>query len=377
MIHKGDKMPAAPRTTLNRFADDESRWQAVAGRNPSADGMFVYAVRTTGVYCRPSCPARRARRQNVCFYATPSDAEEAGFRSCRRCRPDQEALAERHRAAVAKACRLIERAEEAPNLTALAHAVGMSPYHFHKVFKMLTGVTPKAYATGHRAQRMRHELAQRATVTEAIYGAGFNSNGRFYAAATKQLGMTPSAFRAGGDGVTIRFAVGECSLGSVLVAATERGVCAIFLGDDPDDLARALQDRFRAARLVGADAAFERWVAQVVGMVENPVLGLDLPLDIRGTAFQRRVWEALREIPLGATASYTEIARQIGRPTAARAVAQACAANPIAVAIPCHRVVRTDESLCGYRWGVERKAELLRREQRTSATDASARAASK
>jgi AraC family transcriptional regulator of adaptative response/methylated-DNA-[protein]-cysteine methyltransferase len=264
---------------------------------------------------------------------------------------------------VARACRRIEEADEAPSLADLAELVGMSPFHFHRVFKMFTGVTPKAYAAAHRTRRVRDELAQGASVTEAIYGAGFQSNGRFYASATEQLGMTPSTFRAGGKGATIRFAVGECSLGSVLVAASDLGVCAIFLGDDPDALVRDLQNRFPQARLVGADAAFDRWVAEVVGLVEKPALGLGLPLDIRGTAFQLRVWEALRQIPPGATASYTEIAHKIGRPQSARAVARACAANPLAIAIPCHRVVRTDESLSGYRWGVERKAELLQRER--------------
>jgi AraC family transcriptional regulator of adaptative response/methylated-DNA-[protein]-cysteine methyltransferase len=228
---------------------------------------------------------------------------------------------------------------------------------------MITGVTPKAYAAAHRANRVRDDLANGATVAEAVYGAGFNSNGRFYATATEQLGMTPTAFRAGGDGATIRFAVGECSLGSVLVAASEKGVCALFLGDDPDALARELQDRFPKANIVGADATFDRWISRVVGLVEQPTCEFDLPLDIRGTAFQVRVWEALRQIPPGSTATYTEIARRIGLPNGARAVGAACAANHIAIAIPCHRVLRTDESLCGYRWGVERKAELLKRER--------------
>jgi AraC family transcriptional regulator of adaptative response/methylated-DNA-[protein]-cysteine methyltransferase len=258
---------------------------------------------------------------------------------------------------------LIENADAAPHLVDLAEAAGMSPYHFHRVFKMFTGVTPKAYAAAHRAQRVREELTQGATVTKAIYGAGFHSNGSFYASSTEQLGMTPTAFRAGGDGTTIRFAVGECSLGSILVAGSEKGVCAIFLGDDPDALARELQDRFPKARIVGGDSTFDRWVAQAVGLVEKPALGLGLPLDIRGTAFQVRVWEALRQIPPGSTASYAEIAERIGQPKAARAVGQACAENPIAVAIPCHRVVRTNESLSGYRWGVKRKAELLKRER--------------
>jgi AraC family transcriptional regulator of adaptative response/methylated-DNA-[protein]-cysteine methyltransferase len=354
-----------PRSATSQFADDESRWQALVRRDPDADEVFYYSVRTTGVYCRPSCPARLPRRENVCFYTTCEQAERAGFRPCKRCRPNEASLAQRQQDAVARACRLIEDADEAPNLTDLADAVGMSRYHFHRVFKMFTGVTPKAYAAAHRTRRVRHELVEGATVTEAIYGAGFNSSGRFYASSTEQLGMTPAAFRAGGDGITIRFAVGECALGSGLVAASDKGICAIFLGDDPDALARELQDRFPKAHFVGPDASFDRWVAEVVGLVEKPALGLDLPLDIRGTAFQLRVWEALRQIPPGSTASYTEIAERIGQPRAARAVARACAANPIAVAIPCHRVVRTDESLSGYRWGVERKAELLRRERVT------------
>lgn len=352
-----------PRPASGLFADDEGRWQAVVRRDRDADGLFYSAVRTTGVYCRPSCGARQPKRENVRFYSTRAEAERAGFRRCKRCRPNEASLAERQRDAVALACRLIENADQAPNLADLADAVGMSPYHFHRLFKRFTGVTPKAYAAAQRARRVRDELAQGATVTEAVYGAGFNSNGRFYATSTEQLGMTPTAFRAGGDGTTLRFAVGECSLGSILVAASDRGVCAILLGDDPDALARELQDRFPRAQVVGPDATFDRWVAQAVGLVERPALGLDLPLDIRGTAFQLRVWEALRQIPPGSTASYAEIAERIGKPRAAQAVGQACAANPIAVAIPCHRVVRTDESLSGYRWGVERKAELLRRER--------------
>jgi AraC family transcriptional regulator of adaptative response/methylated-DNA-[protein]-cysteine methyltransferase len=344
------------------FDDDEARWQAVVRRDRSADGAFYYSVRTTGVYCRPSCAARQPRRENVRFHATRESAERAGFRPCRRCRPAEAGLA-RHRDAVARASRLIETAAEPPGLAELARAAGLSPYHFHRVFKMITGVTPKQYSSAHRSQRVRDELARGSSVTGAVHGAGFQSSGRFYESAAGRLGMTPSAYRAGGAGTTIRFAVGECSLGSVLVAASDRGVCAILLGDDPDALARDLQERFPAAHFVGGDREFDRWVARVVGLVEQPARGLDLPLDIRGTAFQVRVWEALRSIPPGSTASYRDIAGRIGRPTATRAVAQACAANPLAVAIPCHRVVRTDESLSGYRWGVERKAELLRRER--------------
>jgi len=348
---------------LNRFADEESRWHAVVQRDRDADGQFYYSVRTTGVYCRPSCPSRLAKRANVLFHDGCNQAELAGFRACKRCRPKDAPLAQRQQDAVTRACRLIESSDEMPNLTDLAESARMSRFHFHRLFKQFTGVTPKAYASAHRTQRVRDELADGATVTEAVYGAGFQSNGRFYATATDQLGMTPTAFRAGGDGMTIRFAVGECTLGSVLVAATDKGVCAIFLGNDPDVLARNLQDRFPKAHILGSDTTFDRYVAIGVGLVEKPALGLDLPLDIRGTAFQMRVWDALRQIPPGSTTTYTKIAQHISQPKAFRAVAQACGANPIAIAIPCHRVVRTDESLSGYRWGVERKAELLKRER--------------
>lgn len=344
------------------FAEDEARWSAVRSRDPEADGHFVYAVRTTGVYCHPSCAARPAKRENVSFHATPAEAEAAGFRPCKRCRPNEAPRAQRQAEAIAKACRMIEEAEELPTLAALASACAMSPYHFHRIFKAVTGVTPKAYGAAHRNKLVRAELAQSPTVTDAIYGAGYNSSGRFYATATKVLGMTPSAYRAGGQDMVIRFAIGECALGAILVAASGKGICAILLGDDPDGLARDLQDRFPKAELIGGDGDFEAWVAKVVGFVESPQLGLDLPLDVRGTAFQQRVWQALCAIPVGSTASYAEIARRIGAPKAVRAVAQACAANRIAVAIPCHRVVRNDGSLSGYRWGVERKRDLLARE---------------
>jgi len=343
--------------------DNDACWSAVERRDRAADGTFVYSVRTTGVYCRPSCAARLPRRDNVAFHQTCTDAERAGFRPCKRCRPNASTLAEVHAGAVARACRLIEEAEEAPSLEALARAAGMSRFYFHRVFKAVTGVTPKAYAAGHRGKRVREELSSGESVTEAIYGAGFNSNGRFYAAAPGLLGMTPTQFRSGGRGNVIRFAVGECSLGAILVAATAKGVCAIEFGNDPEMLVRALQDRFPRAQLLGGDKAFERLVAEVVGFVEAPGRGLDLPLDIRGTAFQQQVWKAIRDIPAGSTASYRDLAKRIGAPKAVRAVAQACGANAIAVAIPCHRVVRTDGSTSGYRWGVERKRALLDREK--------------
>jgi AraC family transcriptional regulator, regulatory protein of adaptative response / methylated-DNA-[protein]-cysteine methyltransferase len=342
----------------------DPRWAAIVARSPAADGTFFYSVRTTGVYCRPSCPARQARPENVRFHASREDAERAGFRPCKRCKPDQSSRLERHAALVTQACRLIEGSPSVPSLEELAARAGMSVFHFHRVFKSVTGLTPGDYAAAHRGERVRKELGRAATVTAAIYDSGYNSNGRFYGESEQVLGMTPTTYRAGGANAAIRFAIGECSLGSILVARSERGVCAILLGDDPDALARDLQDRFPRATLIGGDPEFERLVSQVVGFVEAPGIGLDLPLDVRGTAFQQRVWQALREIPAGSTASYTEVARRIGSPRSVRAVAQACAANPLAVAIPCHRVVRTDGGLSGYRWGVERKRVLLQREAR-------------
>jgi AraC family transcriptional regulator of adaptative response/methylated-DNA-[protein]-cysteine methyltransferase len=340
----------------------DPRWASVLARSAAADGTFFYSVKTTGVYCRPSCPSRLARPENIRFHSTRQDAEQAGFRPCKRCKPDQASLAEEHAAMVTEACRFIETSEEAPRLEDLAARAGVSTFHFHRVFRAITGLTPRAYAAAHRGERVRKELVRAGTVTSAIYQSGYNSNGRFYGESEQVLGMTPTVYRAGGANTDIRFAVGECSLGSILVASSEWGVCAIFLGDDPDALVRNLQDRFPKATLIGGDAEFEQLVARVVGLVEAPGVGLDLPLDVRGTAFQQRVWQALREIPAGSTASYTEIAGRIGSPKSVRAVAQACAANPLAVAIPCHRVVRTDGGLSGYRWGVERKRALLQRE---------------
>lgn len=321
---------------------------------------------------RPAFTAsRRARRpnpKNVRFHLTAADAEAAGFRSCRRCQPDSAPLSERYAAKVTAACRLIEEADAPPTLAELAKTAGLSAYHFHRIFKSVAGVTPKDYAAAHRARKVRRQLSRSKTVTEAIYEAGFNSSSRFYEKANQMLGMTSTDFRAGGAHAEIRFAIGESSLGAILVAMSAKGVCAILMGDDPDALIRNLQDHFPRARLIGADAEFEALVAKVVGFVEAPGLGLDLPLDVRGTAFQQRVWQALRRIPAGSTASYAEIARQIGAPKAVRAVAGACAANPLAVVIPCHRVIRADGALSGYRGGVGRKRALLKREASADTT---------
>ncbi len=342
---------------------DDDRYAAITRRDGTFDGQFYYGVQTTGVYCRPSCAARPALRRNVTFYPSCQAAERAGLRACKRCRPNEASQQERHADMVRQACRLIDQAEEIPSLEHIAREVGVSPFHFHRVFKQATGVTPKGYADARRAARLEQGLASSGSVTDAIYDAGFAAPSRFYENAAERLGMTPTAYRKGGVDASIRFAVGECSLGAILVAATDKGVCAIAFGDDADALVRDLQDRFPKAELVGGDAAFEHLVARVVGFVEAPGRGLDLPLDIRGTAFQQRVWQALRAIPSGTTASYTAIAAEIGAPAAVRAVAQACAGNSLAVAIPCHRVVRSDGALSGYRWGVARKRALLARER--------------
>jgi AraC family transcriptional regulator of adaptative response/methylated-DNA-[protein]-cysteine methyltransferase len=343
-------------------ADTDPRWPAIVSRDPAVDGQFFYSVRTTGVYCRPSCGSRRASPKNVAFHETAADAERAGFRPCKRCKPDQASLAERNLELVTAACRVLETAETTPTLEQLAGQFDTSPYHFHRVFKSVTGLTPRQYASAHRERRVRERLVDDVSVTDAIFDAGYNSNSRFYERADDVLGMTPTEFRDGGSNAAIRFAVGECSLGAILVACSARGVCAILIGNDPDALARDLQDQFPQATLIGGDREFEALVARVVGFVEAPSLGLDLPLDVRGTAFQRRVWEALRDIPCGETASYSDVALRIGAPKSARAVARACAANVLAVAIPCHRVVRSDGGLSGYRWGVERKRVLLEQE---------------
>ncbi|MDB5777522.1 MAG: bifunctional transcriptional activator/DNA repair enzyme protein Ada [Herbaspirillum sp.] len=355
-------IPMQPRRAETLSTATDPRWARVQARDPAADALFVYAVRTTGVYCRASSPTRLPRPENVEFFDTAAAAEAAGYRPSKRAAAGSTALAAHHAGMVADACRQIEQAEELPHLAELATTAGVSLFHFHRVFKSVTGVTPKAYAAAHRANKVRSRLDAGDSVTAAIYDAGFNSNSRFYAAADQLLGMTPTVYRAGGADAEIRFAVGQCSLGAILVAQSERGVCAISLGDDPDRLVRDLQDRFPRADLVGGDEGFEQLIAKVVGFIEAPALGLELPLDVRGTAFQQRVWQALRDIPIGRTESYSDIAARIGAPKAVRAVAQACAANVLAVAIPCHRVVRSDGALSGYRWGVERKRILLDRE---------------
>lgn len=354
---------------------NDPRWGQVQSRDASADGIFYYAVSTTGVYCKPSCGARQPKPEHVAFYADCAEAEQAGYRACLRCKPGQPSLTESQSELIAESCRLIETAEANLKLADLATKAGLSTFHFHRIFKSVTGLTPKAYSAAHRAKKIRNELTRnkselnKTSVTDAIYKAGYSANSRFYEQSTQILGMTASNYKAGGVNTTIKFALGECLLGNnsctILVASSQRGVCAIFLGDDAAQLLKDLQDAFPRANLIGADSDYEKLIAQVVGLIETPAFGILLPLDIQGTAFQQRVWQALTEIPVGGTTTYSDIAERIGAPKAVRAVASACASNKLAVAIPCHRVVRMDGSLSGYRWGVKRKLDLLDLEKKT------------
>ena len=342
--------------------EEDPRWRRIVARDRSADGSFWYSVSSTGVYCRPSCPARTAHPRFVRIHDTLDAARATGCRPCGRCHPEAPSLHEQNRDLVERACALLRDSPHELPLGVLATLVNRSPSHLHRLFKTFTGLTPKAFQVACRAERLRAALDGDTTVTTALYDAGYGSSGAFYAQAAGVLGMQPGRFRAGGVRETLHFALGQCSLGAILVASSPRGVAAIALGDDPAQLLHDVQQRFPRARLIGADPGYEALVAQVVGMVERPDLGCELPLDIRGTAFQQRVWQILRHTPPGSTISYRDIARALGMPRGMRAVAAACAANPLAVAIPCHRVVREDGSPWGYRWGLARKEALLRRE---------------
>lgn len=345
------------------FHGDEQRWEAVVARNHSADGHFVYAVRTTGVYCRPSSSARLPKRGNVEFFDSAAAAEAAGYRASRRACSDRTESARRRADLVTRACCLIESSDRPLTLARLGAWAGMSPFHFQRVFKAEVGVSPKAYAVGARARKVRQYLIDGGSATDAIFEAGFNSIGRFYATAGQRLGMTAEAYRNGGAGTSISFATGRCSLGAILVARTELGICAILLADDAGALLDGLRAQFPRAVVMRGDDAYANLVREVVAFVEAPAIGLNLPLDVRGTAFQERVWKAFCEIPAGTTATYAEVARRIGRPGAARAVAQASAANPLAILIPCHRVVGGNGDLSGCRWGAARSRQLLERER--------------
>jgi len=347
-------------------------WAAVIAHDATQDGHFFYSVKTTGVYCRPGCASRQPRRENIAFYETIAAAEAAGFRACKRCRPNEGSPADRHIAAIGRACALIRARDELPSLAELADAAGISRFHFHRVFKQITGATPREWGKAHRLGRFADRLDAGEGVAEAAYGAGFGASSRAYEAAPNGLGMTPAARRRGGRGETIRYTVVSTWLGWAIVAATERGICMTALADSRAALESDLRRRFPSADLLPADAALAGWAERVVRYITRPGDALDLPLDIRGTAFQARVWRALQKIPPGKTATYSDIAAALGQPQSVRAVAQACASNKLAVVVPCHRVVRRDGDLAGYRWGVERKRALLDRERGTVMADAAA-----
>jgi AraC family transcriptional regulator of adaptative response/methylated-DNA-[protein]-cysteine methyltransferase len=365
MISSSSRTSQPQSAAVSPYADDGARWEAVKARDEAADGHFWFSVATTGVYCYPSCSARRPRRENVVFYATREAVERAGFRPCKRCRPDEPPRRVRLAEAVEKACRMIEQSETPPALAELANAAGLSPHYFHRCFKAIAGVTPKQYATAHRTQRVRRGLRNGGSVTDAVYGAGFGSSGRFYETSKKMLGMNPRAFSKGAPGEVIRWKIEDSSVGRVLVAATARGICATMLGDKDTQLYDELTARFPLATLEEAEpnSEFSAWLTRALELIEKPGGKGTLPLDVVGTAFQQHVWAALREIPAGQTSTYRDLAKRIGNPRAIRAVASACAANPVAVIIPCHRVLGSDGSLRGYRWGKKRKQALLEKEK--------------
>ncbi len=348
------------------FETEEARWEAVLNRDPEARSAFVYAVATTGIYCRPTCPSRRPRRRNATFYDTAALADGAGYRPCKRCRPEDESFQEKADRRIIEACRILEESEERPTLSQLAAEIGLSPFHFQRLFKETVGLTPKEYASGLRRTRLQESLKKRETVTEALYEAGLSSGSRLYENYLKMLGMKPTEYRDSGRDGEIRYALGSSTLGPVLVAATAKGVCRIDLGENEEELISRLKKDFTEARIEEGDKSFHQLVAMVTNFIEFPGKGLGLPLDIRGTAFQQKVWQALQEIPPGSTLSYGQVAAKLGRPQAARAVARACASNTLALAVPCHRVVRSDGGLGGYRWGVERKRAILEQERKTT-----------
>ena len=354
---------------------EETYWQAVQTRDTTLDGAFVYAVRSTGIYCNPSCPSRRPQRQHVLFFTRPEAAEKAGFRACRRCHPGEPSLLETQVELVQSACRYIETHLEGPlTLSALGQQVHLSPYHLQRVFKRIMGITPRQYAEAYRLGQLKTQLKDGESITSALYEVGYSSSSRLYERTPVQLGMTPTVYRHGGKGMSINYTVVNCPLGRLLVAATAKGVCAVSLGDSDTTLESALVSEYPAAQIQRDDHQLGQWVNALLDYLSGEQPHLNLPIDVQATAFQWRVWEELQNIPYGSTRSYREIAQAVGKPQAARAVAQACATNPVALIIPCHRVVRENGDTGGYRWGSERKQHLLAREQRKAVVESQSHA---
>ncbi|MFQ5933706.1 MAG: bifunctional DNA-binding transcriptional regulator/O6-methylguanine-DNA methyltransferase Ada [Dehalococcoidia bacterium] len=343
---------------------DDRLWQAVLTRDPSFDGSFVYGVRSTGIFCRPTCPSRKPQRGQVVFFSGSGEAQKQGFRPCRRCQPDQLVPQDPQLEMVREVCRYIEDSQDGfPKLGELGALVGVSPTHLQRVFKRIMGVTPRQYADACRLDRFKARLREGWNVTGALYESGYGSSSRLYEGSSTNLGMTPASYRRGGRGAHIAYTIVDCPLGRLLVAATEKGVCAVKLGDRDSDLHDDLRSEYPDAELHPDEGSLGEWIKAFLGYLNGNVPYLDLPVDIRATVFQRQVWESLKAIPYGQTRSYREIAETLGRPKAARAVGGACAANPVALVVPCHRVVREDGNLGGYRWGLKRKAALLAKER--------------
>ena len=346
-----------------KYLTDTDRWHAVVERDTSADGCFYYGVKTTGIFCRPSCSSRLPNRENIEYFISSQEAKASGYRECKKCKPTETSIKEETQQKVIKACRIIENSNEIPKLADLAKEVGLSAYHFHRLFKKHIGVTPKQFASNYRSKRLKDNLKSRDSITEALYEAGYSSSSGLYNKNQDQLSMKPKEYKAGGIGITIQYGVAECILGWVIVAATDIGICSVELGDDPETLPKQLQDRFPKAMLIKAGPGFTRLVKEVVNFIKSPSDNFNLPLDIQGTAFQQQVWNILRQIKPGETMNYSEVAEKIGNPEAVRAVASACSSNKLAVVIPCHRVISKDGKLTGYRWGLDRKKILLENEK--------------
>ncbi|MBW4633679.1 MAG: bifunctional DNA-binding transcriptional regulator/O6-methylguanine-DNA methyltransferase Ada [Iphinoe sp. HA4291-MV1] len=346
---------------------EETFWQAILNRDTSFDGKLFYCVRSTRIYCRPTCPSRRPNRKQVCFFQSPQEAEIAGFRPCKRCQPQYEIVPNLTKAKILAVCRYIEeQVDRIPTLSELSSHFEISPSYLQRIFKQIMGVSPFEYADAIRSDRFKQRLQQGEEIAHALYDTGYGSSSRLYEKASKQLGMTPKTYQCSGKGMHIAYTVVPCSLGYLLVATTEKGICAVKLGDEADDLERLLVSEFHQAQIARDDDIHREWVQTILNFIIGDEQHLDLPLDVLGTAFQKQVWQALQKIPYGETRTYADIAREIGKPHAVRAVGSACGANPTALIVPCHRVLRTDGNLGGYHWGIERKQKLLAQEANKS-----------